>query len=109
LALPSLDPAFQILESIVSEGIPDHSLNGLLHLSFKVFEPSLSILGWVNLPLEREMLLLFADKARDHASLGKTQTIYTFENLIQKLLDILRIFNLPQDLNDFLIRKEVEP
>jgi hypothetical protein len=61
LALPSLDPTFQILESIVSEGIPDHSLNGLLHLSFKVFEPSLSILGWVNLPLKREMLLLFAD------------------------------------------------
>ena len=55
------------------------------------------------------MLLLFADKARYHASLGKTQTIYTFENLIQKLLDILRVFNLPQYLNDFLIGKEVEP
>ena len=53
LALPSLDPAFQILESIVSEGVPDHILNCLFHLSFKVFEPGFSILGRVNLILER--------------------------------------------------------
>ena len=107
--MPSLDPALQVLESVVSEGIPDHSLNSLFHLGLKVFEPSLGILRRVNLPLEREMLLLFADQARDQAGLGKTQAIYTFEDLIQKLLDILRVFDLPQDLNDFLIGKEVEP
>ena len=107
--MPSLDPAFQIFESIVSEGVPYHSLNGLFHLSFKVFEPSFSILGRVNLILERKMLLFFTDQARDHAGLSKTQAIYTFENLIQKLLDILRVFDLSQDLDDFLIRKEVEP